>query len=45
MDGYTGSILKMPQYFRLCLTANDDMVNRSLPAFREAAEKFRGTGD
>ncbi|MEJ2154870.1 MAG: aminotransferase class I/II-fold pyridoxal phosphate-dependent enzyme [Desulfobacteraceae bacterium] len=31
-----GGILKMPQHFRLCLTANDDMVERSLPAFREA---------
>jgi len=37
-----GSILKMPQFFRLCLTANDDMVNRSLPAFREAAVRFGG---
>lgn len=32
-----GSILKMPQHFRLCLTANDAMVQRSLPALREAA--------
>jgi len=35
-----GSIMKMPQHFRLCLTANDDMVERSLPAFREAARKM-----
>jgi aspartate aminotransferase len=37
-----GSLLKMPQYFRLCLTANDDMVTRSLPAFRAAAAALGG---
>ncbi len=35
-----GSILKMPQHFRLCLTANDAMVERSLPVFQEAAEQL-----
>ena len=39
-----GSILKMPHYFRLCLTANDDMVECSLPAFREAAAKLTDKG-
>jgi aspartate aminotransferase len=33
-----GRILETPGYFRLCLTANDDMIERSLPAFREAAK-------
>ena len=29
-----GKFLKMPGYFRICLTATEDMVERSLPAFR-----------
>ena len=33
-----GSILEMPGYFRISLTANDDMVERSLPVFAEAIE-------
>ena len=32
-----GSSLSTPAYFRVCLTANDDMIERSLPAFEEAA--------
>lgn len=32
-----GSVLDTPDYFRLSLTATDDMVERSLPAFRDAA--------
>jgi aspartate aminotransferase len=30
-----GTILAAPEYFRLCLTASDAMVDRALPAFRE----------
>jgi aspartate aminotransferase len=30
-----GKFLKMPGYFRICLTATEDMVERSLPVFRE----------
>ncbi len=37
-----GSILKTPEYFRICLTATDDMVERSLPAFREASSATAG---
>lgn len=32
-----GSLLKTPDYFRISLTANDDMIERGLPAFRAAA--------
>ncbi len=32
-----GSIVEMPGYFRISLTANDDMVERALPVFEAAA--------
>ncbi len=32
-----GSILDTPGHFRMCLTANDEMIGRALPAFRELA--------
>jgi aspartate aminotransferase len=32
-----GKVLDTPTHFRLCLTASDAMVERALPAFREAA--------
>ena len=35
-----GSVLDTPQHFRLCLTATDDMVERALPAFRDAAARL-----
>ncbi|MPZ11087.1 MAG: aminotransferase class I/II-fold pyridoxal phosphate-dependent enzyme [Kiloniellaceae bacterium] len=35
-----GSVLQTPQYFRLCLTASDDMVERALPAFEAAAAQL-----
>jgi aspartate aminotransferase len=28
-----GSLLEMPGYFRISLTANDDMVERAIPIF------------
>ena len=31
-----GEIFEMPGYFRLSLTANDDMVTRALPGFEAA---------
>ena len=31
-----GSMCEMPGYFRISLTANDEMVRRALPVFREA---------
>jgi aspartate aminotransferase len=34
-----GAIFEMPGYFRLSLTANDDMVERSLGAFRRLAPR------
>lgn len=32
-----GTLVEMPGYFRISLTANDDMVDRALPIFAEAA--------
>lgn len=31
-----GLIFEMPGWFRISLTANDDMVERALPVFRQA---------
>jgi aspartate aminotransferase len=33
-----GSIMSAPDYFRICLTASDAMVERALPAFSAVAE-------
>ena len=33
-----GSVCEMPGYFRISVTANDDMVERSLPGFARAME-------
>jgi len=30
-----GSLMKTPDYFRVCLTASDEMVERALPVFRQ----------
>jgi aspartate aminotransferase len=34
-----GSIMNAPDYFRICLTASDEMVARALPAFDAVARK------
>jgi len=34
-----GKIVEMPGYFRISLTANDDMLDRSLPIFKNMLEK------
>jgi aspartate aminotransferase len=34
-----GSIMNAPDYFRISLTASDEMVERSLPAFREVGSR------
>lgn len=34
-----GLIFEMPGYFRISLTANDDMVERALPVFEEAVRR------
>jgi aspartate aminotransferase len=31
-----GQVVEMPGYFRISLTANDDMIQRSLPGFAAA---------
>jgi aspartate aminotransferase len=35
-----GSVLDTPQHFRVCLTASDDMIERALPAFQDAAARL-----
>ena len=37
-----GALFEMPGYFRLSLTANDDMVTRALPVFEFARELAAG---
>jgi aspartate aminotransferase len=39
-----GSFLDLPGYFRLSLTATDDMVERSLPGFERAMARARAGG-
>jgi aspartate aminotransferase len=36
-----GALMDLPGYFRISLTANDDMIERSLPGFAEALGKAR----
>ena len=36
-----GEVVEMPGYFRISLTANDDMIQRSLPGFAAALEQAR----
>jgi aspartate aminotransferase len=38
---FPGVLFETPGFFRISLTANDDMVERSLPAFKEAIEEHR----
>jgi aspartate aminotransferase len=37
-----GTIVEMPGYFRLSLTANDTMIERSIARFKSALEEARG---
>jgi aspartate aminotransferase len=37
-----GSVFEMPGFFRISLTANDDMVERAIPGFAGAIEEVRG---
>jgi aspartate aminotransferase len=37
-----GALFEMPGYFRISLTANDDMVARALPGFQAAWRSVRG---
>jgi aspartate aminotransferase len=36
-----GRVLEIPDYFRICLTASDVMIERSLPIFAEVADTMR----
>jgi aspartate aminotransferase len=36
-----GSFLELPGFFRLSLTASDEMIERSLPGFARAMERAR----
>jgi aspartate aminotransferase len=38
-----GHVIELPGYFRICLTATDDMVDQSLPIFAHAIEQTRGS--
>jgi aspartate aminotransferase len=40
-----GDILEFPGFFRISLTANDEMIARSLPRFRAAFERARQIGN
>ena len=37
-----GTIFELPGYFRLSITANDDMIERSFPGFEKALEQATG---
>ncbi len=36
-----GQVMEMPGYFRISLTANDDMIDRALPGFEAVLEESR----
>ncbi len=36
-----GQVMEMPGYFRISLTANDDMIDRALPGFEAVLEETR----
>ena len=36
-----GAIAELPGYFRISLTANDDMIERALPGFAAAMEEAK----
>lgn len=38
-----GSVEEAPGYFRVSLTANEEMIGRALPGFRKAIEQVQGT--
>ena len=38
-----GSVFEMPGYFRISLTANDAMIDQSLPGFARAIERAKIT--
>ncbi|CAN5576418.1 pyridoxal phosphate-dependent aminotransferase [soil metagenome] len=37
-----GELFETPGYFRICLTANDEMIERGLPGFRRVIERVGG---
>jgi aspartate aminotransferase len=37
-----GSVVELPGWFRISLTANDEMVERGLKSFRTAMDRVRG---
>lgn len=38
-----GTVVELPGYFRVSLTANDDMIERALPGFAAAMQRARQT--
>lgn len=39
-----GAVMEMPGYFRISLTANDDMIDRALPGFQAALDEVKDKG-
>jgi hypothetical protein len=37
-----GVLVELPGYFRISLTANDEMIERALPGFASAIEEAEG---
>ncbi|MDQ3901272.1 MAG: hypothetical protein M3319_12860 [Actinomycetota bacterium] len=40
---FAGHVIELPGYFRICLTATDDMVDHSLPIFAHVIEQARSS--
>jgi aspartate aminotransferase len=38
-----GQVIELPGYFRICLTATDEMVEQSLPIFAHALQQARSS--
>jgi len=36
-----GRVMEVPEYFRICLTASESMIERSIPVFKQVAEIMR----
>ena len=41
---FPGIMFETPGFFRISLTANEDMIERSLPIFRTAIEEAQSSG-
>jgi aspartate aminotransferase len=39
-----GALFETPGFFRICLTANEEMIERGLPGFKRAIERATAAG-